>query len=69
MPILKGRGSHHRGKSACPFLGQRDTVEHWRLVNDVVEARTGVIILKRKSGWYHRDIFDSIVLVHKLYIH
>ena len=45
---VQRRGSHHRGKSTRPFLRQRHTVKHRRLVNDVVEPRTWDIILKGK---------------------
>lgn len=45
-----GQAGTHRGKSACPFLRQRDTVGHWRLVNDIVKPRTwDVILLMIKS--------------------
>lgn len=47
--LTQGGGSHHRGKSARPFLRQRDTVEHRRFVNDIVEARTRDIILKGRE--------------------
>lgn len=47
--LTRERGSHHRGKSARPFLRQRGTVEHWRLVNDVVEPRTWDAILKGRE--------------------
>lgn len=49
VPIVKRKRSYHGGESARPFFGQRGTVGHRRLVNDVVEARTWDIVLKGKN--------------------
>lgn len=65
----KRRGSYPRGKGARPSRGQRDAVEHWRLVGDVVGPRTWDVILKGKSTRRHRDRFRSTGLCHKLHTH
>lgn len=57
--LTQRRGSYHRGKSACPFLRQRDTVGHWRLVNDIVKPRTWDVILKGKRRWLSSECIQS----------
>lgn len=44
---LTPRGSHRGGKHAGSSVGKKDTVEHWRLVDDVVGPRVQGVILKR----------------------
>lgn len=44
---LTPSGSHRGGEHAGSSVGKRDTVEHWRLVDDVVEPRARDVILKR----------------------
>lgn len=47
------RGSHRGGKSAGSSLGKRGTVEHWRLVDDIVEPRARDVILRRTRMQCH----------------